>query len=267
MAKAATIEIAEYRSTGLAAALVIAVALTTMGAPAGAWAKDVRVAVASNFVLPLRSLKKRFEKQSGDKVLISSGSTGGLYAQIVNGAPFDILLAADAERPRRLVDRNYAVAGSRSTYARGRLVLYSNAASAAGRDCLESLKSGRFKRIAIASPRVAPYGIAARQTLEALGLWSTLRRDLVRGGNISQVFQWVETGHAGAGLVALSQVVLKGAGRGCQWLVPADYHMPLEQQVVLLVAGAENPAARRFMDFLSSPRARTQIREMGYGIE
>ncbi|MFQ5534654.1 MAG: molybdate ABC transporter substrate-binding protein [Sphingomonadales bacterium] len=238
----------------------------------GALAADVQVAVASNFMLPLQNLGAQFEARTGDRLLISPGSTGGLYAQIVNGAPFDVLLAADAERPRLLVREELAVAGSRSTYARGRVVLYSadgagahDAGSDAG--CLARLNALAFKRLAIANPKIAPYGIAARDILRKLGLWKDLRHNLVRGENIAQTFQWVESGNASLGLVALSQVVLKGQGKGCRWIVPETYHKPLEQQLVLLAAGEDNPAAHRFIAFVLSQKTKAEIRRMGYLVD
>ncbi len=230
-------------------------------------AAEVRVAVASNFVVPLRALKAHFERDTDHELLISTGSTGMLYAQIRNGAPFDVLLAADAERPRRLTEDNLADPASRTTYARGRLVLYSGDPATAAADCLDVLSDSGSGYIAIANPGIAPYGIAARQTLVALEMWQGLGQRLVRGENVAQAFHWVETGNARLGFVAMSQLTAPGARKGCSWIVPRTYYTPLEQQLVLLVPGLNNPGARRFVEFMASAGARALIRDMGYFVD
>lgn len=247
----------------LAAACLI-VAHTAISA---AQAAEVRVAVASNFVLPLRALKTRFERATVHDLLISTGSTGMLYAQIRNGAPFDVLLAADAERPRRLTEDNLADPASRTTYARGRLVLYSGDPATAGADCLDILGDGDSGHVAIANPGISPYGIAARETLIALELWQGLGERLVRGENVAQAFHWVETGNAQFGFVAMSQLTRPGARKGCSWIVPPTYYTPLEQQLVLLVPGVNNPGARQFVEFMASAGTRALIRDMGYFVD
>lgn len=228
-------------------------------------AGEVHVAVAANFVGPLGRIAKTFERETGDRVLFSAGSTGKLYAQIRNGAPFDVMLAADARRPELLEQEGLAVPGSRFTYAVGKLVLWSpkpGFVDPAG----EVLKSGRFERLAIANPKTAPYGAAARQTLERLGLWQSLAPRLVQGEDIGQTFQFVASGNAELGFVALSQV--KGAPRyhGAYWEVPQTLYQPVEQQAVLLAKGRDNPAARAFLAFLKGKTGRAMIERSGYGV-
>lgn len=248
-------------------ALAAACLIFAQPATSATQAAEVRVAVASNFVVPLRALKTRFERDSDHELLISSGSTGMLYAQIRNGAPFDVLLSADAERPRRLTADNLAERASRATYARGRLVLYSGDPATAGADCLDILADSDSGHIAIANPKIAPYGIAARETLVALEMWRGLGERLVRGENVAQAFHWVETGNARLGFVAMSQLTEPGARKGCSWIVPRTYYAPLEQQLVLLVPGLNNPGARRFVEFMASAGARALIRDMGYFVD
>ncbi len=224
-------------------------------------AGEARVAVAANFLPVLRDLDAAFTER-GHRLKISSGSTGKLYAQIVHGAPFDLFLAADRARPERLEREGRSVPGSRFTYAVGRLVLWSPA-PARFNDGLRWLREGRFRRLAIANPQTAPYGRAARQFLRRHDLWRPLQARLVRGESVSQALQFVASGNAEAGLVALSQVI----GRtGSRWPVPAAEHEPIAQQAVLLVRGADNPAARAFHAFLQSPPARRIIRAAGYAL-
>ncbi|MFP4182848.1 molybdate ABC transporter substrate-binding protein [Thiohalospira sp.] len=239
--------------------MVTGVLLALASLPAAA--ETVRVAVASNFAEPLEAVAEAFEQETGHTVRASTGSTGKHYAQIDHGSPFDLFLAADARRPRLLEEGGQAVAGSRFTYAVGRLALYSPdpAAFEEGRQALEE---GAFDRLAIANPELAPYGRAARRTLKALGVWSTLEPRLVRGENIGQTHQYVVSGNADAGLVALSQVV---AAEGSRWVVPTELHDPVRQQAVLLERGADNPAARTLLEFLRGPEAAAILEEYGYG--
>jgi molybdate transport system substrate-binding protein len=216
-------------------------------------AGEAHVAVAANFAAPARELAQAF----AGKVILSTGSTGKLYAQIRNGAPFDVLLAADEETPRRLEAQKLAAPGSRFTYAVGRLALFSPRSSTVGE---ELLRRQEFQRLAIANPKLAPYGAAAKQTLEKLGLWSALQGKLVQGENIAQTFQFVASGNADAGLVAAAQV----KGEKASWIVPERYHAPLAQDAVLLARGAENETARAFLAFLKSAPARQRIRSYGY---
>ncbi len=227
----------------------------------------VVVAVASNFRRPAESLAQVFEQQTDYSVVITSGSTGTLYAQIVNGAPFDVLLAADAERPGLLVESGAALPDSRFTYAVGQLVLWSADPALAGDDCAEALQGRRFRRLAIANPDTAPYGAAARQVLERLTLWGELDGRLVVGENIAQAMLFVATGNANLGLVARSQIDNPGLPAStCRWAVPQDWHAPIEQQAVQLQRAADNEAAKAFLSFLQSDQARPMISSYGYTV-
>ena len=233
-----------------------------------AWchAAEVRVAVAANFNAPMREIASAFEQASGHKVQLSSGSTGKLYAQIRHGAPFELLLAADAETPSRLEQEGAAVAGSRFTYAVGRLALWSQDAELVDAEGAVLKNDRRFERIAIANPRLAPYGAAAMLVLQQLGLAQRLAAKIVQGENIGQTWQFVATANAQLGFVALSQVMRDGRiGAGSAWVVPDHMHLPLRQDAVLLKAGIDAPAARALLDFLQTPQARTIIASFGYG--
>ena len=226
-------------------------------------AESVRVAVASNFRDTLQQIAAEFERQSPHAVVLSSGSTGKHYAQIVNGAPFDLFFAADAERPAQLETENRCVKGSRFTYAIGRLVLWSPDED---RVDPEGAVLGRleYRHLAIANPDLAPYGRAARETLQALGLWDRLRGKLVTGENIGQAYQFVKSGNAELGFVARSQLHRVGAAAGgSRWEVPEALHQPIEQQAVLLRPG---PAAESFLAFMRGEKALEIIRAHGYGV-
>lgn len=221
---------------------------------------QVRAAVAANFTAAGREIATAFEEATGDTALLSFGSTGQLYAQIVQGAPFDVFLAADRERPERAEREGLAVPGSRRTYAVGRLVLFSaDIGRVTGPD---ALRNPELKRVALANPALAPYGRAALEVAEALGMTDVLRDRQVIGTNVSQAHQFVRTGNAELGFLALSQVVQTSGGS--RWLVPEDLHAPIRQQTVLLEAGRDNPAAARFLDFLESAAAREILRRHGY---
>ena len=197
---------------------------------------------------------------------MTTGSTGKLYAQIVSGAPFDAMLAADQARPARLVDEGHAVAGSRFTYATGRLVLWSAEAGRAGPDAAGTLRRGDFDFLAIANPDLAPYGLAARQALTAMGLFDAVQPRLVMGQNIGQTFSMVATGNAELGLVAESQVLsTRSPAAGTRWAVPAHLHEPIRQDAVLL--DGNNAAARAFLSYLESTEARDVIARSGYGTD
>jgi molybdate transport system substrate-binding protein len=231
-----------------------------------ALAGEVQVAVAANFGLPLAKIAAGFTAATGHVVKATSGSTGKFQAQIAAGAPFDVLLAADAETPRKLVAAGLAVAGSNFTYAVGRLVLWS-AQPGVVDDQGAVLAAGRFAHLAIANPKVAPYGAAAMEVLKALGLAKTLAPKLVTGESIAQAHQFVATGNAELGFVALSQVVVPGKTPvGSHWLVPPALHGPIRQDAVLLKAGAANPAATALLAHLHSEPARRLIRDFGYGL-
>lgn len=226
-----------------------------------AFAGETRVAVAANFADPAREIATRFKARTGHDAILSFGASGQFYAQIANGAPFEVFLSADRERPEKAEADGLSVAGSRFTYAVGRLVLYSKTPGLVdARGAV--LRSGRFQKIAIADRRTAPYGVAAVETMRKLGVEAQLRPKLVQGASITQTYQFVDTGAAELGFVALSQVVsVKG---GSRWVVPAVSHTPIDQQAVLLKTGAGSAAARAFMAFLKGPEARAIIRSYGY---
>jgi molybdate transport system substrate-binding protein len=242
------------------AALLLAMLLS----PAALHAAEVNVAVAANFSAPMRKLAAAFEQASGHKATLAFGSTGRFYAQVKNGAPFQVLLAADDETPARLEKEGLAVPGSRFTYATGRLLLWSaspGVVDARG----EVLRKPGAGKVAIADPRLAPYGAAAMEVLSRLGLDQALQPRLVQGENISQAHQFVATGNAQMGFVALSQVVVDDRiEKGSAWLVPADLHSPIRQDAAVLAAGKDNPAAAALMAFLRSDAARAIIRAHGY---
>ncbi len=226
-----------------------------------AWAAEATIAAATNFVPVLRILEARFEAESGHRLKLVLGSTGTLYAQISHGAPFDIFLAADEERPRHLEDRSMGVAGSRFTYAEGRLVLIR---AGGGPVDFNGLMDGGFRKLALANPKLAPYGAAAEQALRHAGVWERVAARLVYGENIGQAYTLVATGNADAGFVAFSQI----AGMTdppAFWLVPSDWHHAIRQNAVLTKRGAGNPAAEMFLAYLKSEAARKIIRDFGYG--
>jgi molybdate transport system substrate-binding protein len=208
------------------------------------------------------TLVERFEKESGHTVLVSSGSTGGHYAQIKNGAPFDAFFAADTERPRLLETEGLAVPGSRFLYAVGRVALWSARADYIDADG-NVLETGGFRHLAIANPELAPYGAAARDVLTARGLWDGIQSRLVMGQDIGQAYSFVQTGNAELGFVAWSQLKQpNGVIAGSYWLVPESLHRPIEQEAVLL---RDVPAARALVEFVKSAEAREIIRSYGYG--
>jgi molybdate transport system substrate-binding protein len=242
--------------------LLLPIALTL--ATATTQADDVQVAVAANFAGPAKQLAEQYARSTGHRLVLSVGSTGKLYAQVKNGAPYDVFLSADEATPRRLEEEKLAAAGSRFTYAVGKLVLWSPKAGFVD-ERGEVLKQGAFKRIAIANPKLAPYGAAAQEALTRLGLWSALEPKLVQGENIAQTFQFVATGNAELGFVALAQIREADAvPAGSTWLVPAELYAPIRQDAALLARASGNAAARGFLEFLKSPAARTRIRAAGY---
>jgi molybdate transport system substrate-binding protein len=236
--------------------------MTVVPAYAG---EPVRVAAASNFATTIETLVPAFETATGHRLSVSTASTGKLYAQIRNGAPFDVLLAADALRPRLLEDAGLAVQGSRMTYAIGRLVLWSREAGFAGDQCRSLLDEDAEGRIAIANPRTAPYGAAARQALIAMGRWEDLRPRLVFGENVAQTLQFAASGNARAGFVAAAQLQSGNLpATTCVWELPQALYDPVEQQAVLLERASANPAAREFLAWLQGDRARSLVRDGGY---
>ncbi|MEC5396260.1 molybdate ABC transporter substrate-binding protein [Uliginosibacterium sp. H1] len=241
-------------------ALACVVALTATVASA----EEVQVAVAANFAAPMERIAAEFAKDTGHKAVLSVGATGKFYAQIKNGAPFDVLLSADDETPAKLAAEGDGLADSRFTYAIGRLVLWSSKAGVVD-PAGEVLKKGDFKHLAVANPKLAPYGAAAYDTLRKLGLLETLTPRFVTGENIAQTFQFVATGNAELGFVALSQVQVPGKpAEGSQWIVPASMHAPIKQDAVLLKKAAQNPAALALLKYLRGDTAGKIINSFGY---
>jgi molybdate transport system substrate-binding protein len=238
-----------------------------MAGPVSA-APSVTVAVASNFGSTAKALAKKFTQNSDLEINITTGSSGKFYAQIENGAPFDIFLSADAERPEQLEKNGFTVADTRFTYAIGKLVLFSTDPQLKDQDCKAALAGGKFRHLAIANPKVAPYGVAAMAVLAGMGMTPQALGDrLVQGENIAQALQFVATGSAELGFVALSQMKGKDApAAACRWDVPTDLHAPLVQQGVLLKRAANNLTAKNFLKYLHSEAARALIREDGYDV-
>lgn len=247
-------------------AFVLFMALAMAGWPARAVAETALAAVAANFADTAEALVAPFREKTGHDVTVTTGSTGKLYAQIRAGAPYDLMLSADAATPARLLAEGAAVQGSAFTYAVGQLALWSRQEGRIGKNGREALAEPRLRFVAIANPELAPYGAAGREALISMGLWDTLQDRIVMGQNIGQTHAMVATGAAELGLVALSSVRRPdGAATGSVWLVPQDLYSPIRQDAVLLRAGAGNPAARAFLEFLRSPRAAKVIRAYGYG--
>ncbi len=228
-------------------------------------ADEVRIAVAANFSDTIRKLVPLFSEVTGHTARISAASTGKLYSQIKNGAPFDVFLAADTARPIRAEQQQLVVPGSRFVYAQGRLVLWSTSSDVSA-DCRMWQANTALNHVAIANPKTAPYGVAARQAMEHLGIWKEFQTRLVRGESIAQTFQFVATGNAEAGFVALSQLRNWQGEPGMAWEVPAAYYTPIDQSAVLLTRGKSNAAARAFIEFLKSDTARSIIRDFGYSV-
>ena len=234
---------------------------------AAAQAEVVQIAVAANFTAPARALAEIFARTTGHEAKLSFGATGAFYTQIKNGAPFDILLAADDERPIRLEKEGDTVPGSRFTYAVGQLVLWS-AKPGFVDDQGAVLKGGNFNKIAIANPKLAPYGAAAVETMDKLGLAAALTPKLVTGESIGQTYNFIATGNAELGFVALAQVLDGGKLKsGSMWVVPAKYHAPIIQDAVILKRAAANPAAKAWMALMRSPTTQDFIRSYGYEVK
>jgi molybdate transport system substrate-binding protein len=244
----------------LALAASLGIALTS------ARADEVQVAVAANFAGPMQKIAAAFERSTGHKVLQTSGSTGKFYAQIRSGAPFEILFSADDETPARLESEGAGVPGTPFTYAVGKLVLWSSKPDLVDNKG-EVLKKGRFTHLAIANPKLAPYGQAAMETIQALGLTEALTPKFVVGENIAQTHQFVATGNAELGFVALSQVQDGGNFKsGSGWIVPASMHAPIRQDVILLNKGKGKAAAEALMKFMQSDAAKAVITASGYAL-
>lgn len=243
--------------------LLTAVTCLAVGNPLQA--AEVQVAVAANFTAPMREIAQAFEQDTGHRAVSAFGSTGQLYAQIRHGAPFEVFLAADASTPERLESEGLGVAGSRFTYATGALALWSADAELI-RDGEQQLRGGNFRHLAIANPKTAPYGLAATQVMQGLGLSETLAPKLVEGQSIGQAYQFVASGNAELGFVALAQISRNGAiTSGSAWPIPAALYQPIRQDAVLLNQGADNPAALALLTYLKGERATAIINRYGYG--
>ena len=243
------------------AALMSLLAVCTAGS---AQADEVQVAVAANFTAPLQAIAADFEKDTGHKLIAAYGATGQFYAQIKNGAPFEVFLSADDSTPQKLENEGDTVKGSRFTYAIGTLALWS-----AKDGYVDSqgkvLSDNQYQHLAIANPKAAPYGLAATQVLARLGLTDQVKARIVEGQNITQAYQFVSTGNAELGFVALSQVYKDGkVSGGSAWIVPADMHDPIKQDAVILNKGKDNPAAKALVDYLKGPKAAAVIKSYGY---
>lgn len=230
----------------------------------GTMAENVRIAVASNFALPMKVIVRKYEALSGHKVHASFASSGKFYAQIKNGAPFQIFFSADQEKPARLEEEGLSVPGSRFTYAQGALVLWS-AKPAYRENGIALLKQGNFNKLALANPRLAPYGAAALATLKNLQLTDATQAKRILGENIAQTYQFVQSGSADLGFVARSQVMKNGQFlQGSGWMVPKHLHAPIKQDAVLLKLGKHSRAARALLNFIQSPAAQEIIESFGY---
>lgn len=230
-------------------------------------AEQVTVAVASNFIAAMRALAADFEQQSAHRVTLVAGSSGKLYTQIVNGAPYHLFLSADQTAPEALKKRDLLVPGTRFTYAVGRLVLWS---ATEGKVDSEGavLAQQTFRKLAIANPRVAPYGVAATEVLRHLGFEEKTKTALVRGESIGQAYQFVASGNAELGFVALAQLIANDSlDSGSAWLVPDSLHSAIKQDAALLRKGEGNPAARALVEYLHSPRAQKIVADFGYSVE
>ena len=230
-------------------------------------AETVNIAVAANFTEPAKALAAVFQKTTGHTAQLSFGATGAFYSQIKNGAPFDVLMAADDERPQRLEKEGDTVPGSRFTYATGQLVLWS-AKPGYVDDKGAVLKANQFNKLAVANPKNAPYGAAAMQALDKLGLTAAVQPKLVTGESIGQTYNFIATGNAELGFVALSQVLDAGKLKGgSMWVVPAQLHTPIVQDAVILKRAAGNPAAKAWMDLLKTPQSKEFISSYGYEVK
>ncbi len=224
-------------------------------------ASQISVAVAANFTEAAKEIAAAFESKTGNKILFSFGSSGQFYTQITQDAPFQIFLSADHERPEKAVANGYAVPDSRFTYAIGKLVLWSRDAGVV--KGAETLEQSNFTKIALANPTAAPYGAAAIETMKALHVYDKLRAKIVQGNDIIQAYQFIDTGNAELGFVALSQVVARSMGSS--WLVPGNLYTLIRQDAVLLKKGADDDAAKEFMVFLKGPEAAAIEAKFGYG--
>ena len=242
------------------AAVVVLSGLMSLPVCAG----EVSAAVASNFSAPMRQIAALFQKESGHTVKLIFGSTGGFYAQVREGAPFDVFVAADSATPQRLEEEGYAVVGSRFVYALGKLVLWSAQPGYVDEHGVV-LRNGHYRQLGIADPKLAPYGKAAKEMLDALRLWHIVKSKLVIGENITQAWQFAATGNSELAFVALSQIMRDGkVAEGSYWIVPAHLYHPIRQSAELLSGAKDKDAAQAFLDFLKSEKAATVMRSYGY---
>ncbi|NSL54701.1 molybdate ABC transporter substrate-binding protein [Uliginosibacterium aquaticum] len=240
--------------------------LAAIGLVSPVLADEVKVAVAANFTAPMQKIAAEFEKDTGHRAVVSTGATGAFYAQIKNGAPFEVFLSADDETPAKLEAEGAGLKGSRFTYAIGKLVLWSAKAGVVD-DKGAVLKKGDFAKLALANPKTAPYGAAAIELMKKQGVFDSLQAKIVQGENISQAFQFVSTGNAELGFVALSQVWQDGALKsGSAWIVPASEYTPIRQDAILLGKGAGKPAAEALLKYLKGDKALAVIKSYGYDI-
>ena len=248
-----------FTSPSVRACVLIAALFT-----GAAHAETISVAVASNFTAPMQKIAAQFEKDTGHKAELSFGATGKFYAQISNGAPFGILLAADDKTPAKIAQEGKGDAASRFTYSIGKLVLWSKQDGYVDANG-EVLKTGKFQHVAIANPKLAPYGLAAEQTLTKLNLLDAIKPKFVQGENIGQTYQFAATGNAELSFVALSQVMEDGKIKsGSAWVVPAEMHEPIRQDAIVLNNAKDNVAAKALMDYLKGDKARAIITAYGY---
>ncbi len=226
-------------------------------------AADINVAVAANFTEPAKEIAAAFKQKTGHTAVLSFGASGPFYSQITQGAPFQVFLSADDARPKKLVEDGLAVSESRFTYAIGKLVLWSKTPNLVNGEA--TLKNASFAKLSICNPTAAPYGAAAVEAMKSIGVYEAMKPKLVEGASITQAYQFVETGNAELGFVALSQ--LAGNEAGSRWLVPQELYPPIRQDAVLLKSAADNEAARAFIGFLKGPEARAIIEKYGYVLD
>ncbi|NWG30384.1 MAG: molybdate ABC transporter substrate-binding protein [Rhodocyclaceae bacterium] len=245
------------------ASLIVALSFSSL-----ALADDVQVAVGANFNAPMKIIAADFEKDTGHKAVVSLGTVGKFFAQIKSGAPFEVLISSDKETPDRLVAEGLAIESTRRTYAYGRLVLWSakpNYVDAKG----EVLKKGAFKHLALANPKLAVYGAAGQEALKHMGVLDAVQSRIVLAENITQAHQFISTGNAELGFVALSQIVGKDGGiaSGSAWVLPADLYPQIKQDAIVLNLGRDKPAAKALVDYLKTPKARAVIKAYGYELD
>lgn len=250
----------------------LAVCLLLMGLLASvrsgaAWADEIQVAVAANFTTPMQRIAEEFEKETGHKPLLAFGTVGKFYAQIKNGAPFEVLVSSDKETPDKLLRDGLAIADTRYTYAIGKLALWSATPGMVDPKG-DVLKSGAFQHLALANPKLAVYGAAGQEALKKLGVWEAVQPKIALAENITQAYQFVATGNAELGFVALSQII--GASgkveKGSAWLPPADLYTPIKQDAILLSPGGGKAAALALVNYLRTDKARSIIRAYGYDL-